>query len=158
MDVFWNVEPKYVSMGRNGILWSRKLDILSPGTISQHAKCASSSERLDDSTPPMPPSPGDCVEATSHGLAAITTSWALSGRWPTLYSARPATLTDGRTDGRTSMTGSETGGWSGGRKKTKDTAREYFTSGMNLRSRPPGYERLETGRREKEGGKKEPWV
>lgn len=80
-------------------------------------------DRLDD-----PLSPGDCVEPASRGEAAITTSWALSGRWPTLYSTRPATLTDRQTDGRTeSMTDSETGG----RGKTKDTACEYFNSGMD---------------------------
>lgn len=50
-------------------------------------------DRLDD-----PLSPGDCVQPASRGEAAITTSWALSGRWPTLYSTRPATLTDRQTD------------------------------------------------------------
>lgn len=58
--------------------------------------CGSEQEdRLDD-----PLSPGDCVEPASRGEAAITTSWALSGRWPTLYSTRPASLTDGRMDGQ----------------------------------------------------------
>lgn len=73
-------------------------------THSRECMCAVALEdRLDD----PPPSPGDCVEPASRGRAAITTSWALSGRWPTLYSTRPATLTDGRTE---SMTGAKTGG------------------------------------------------
>lgn len=73
-------------------------------THSCECMCAVALEdRLDD-----PPSPGDCMEPASRGRAAITTSWALSGRWPTLYSTRPATLTDRRTE---SMTGAKTGGW-----------------------------------------------
>lgn len=52
------------------------------------------------------------------------------------------------------MTGGETGGWSGGRKKTKDTARKYFTSGLKPKSRRLAANDRETGRREKEREKK----
>jgi len=89
-------------------------------------------DRLDD-----PPSPGDGVEPASRGEAAITTSWALSGRWPTLYSTRPATLTDRQRDrGRAWRTVRQAGAG------TKDTACEYFNSGLNARTRRPAAEKL----------------
>lgn len=79
-------------------------------------------DRLDD-----PLSPGDCMEPASRGEAAITTSWALSGRWPTLYSTRPATLTDRQTEREWWML-RQAG------RKTKDTACEYFNSPLNPRT------------------------
>lgn len=66
-------------------------------------------DRLDD-----PLSPGGCVEPASRGQAAITTSWALSRRRPTLYSTRAASLTDGRRAWRTSRQAG---------RKTKDLPR-----------------------------------
>ncbi len=76
---------------------------------TQMCVCVCVAEHEDTLDDPL--SPGDCVEPASRGEAAITTSWALSGRWPTLYSTRPATLTDRQTDRQTgSMTDRKTGG------------------------------------------------
>lgn len=74
-------------------------------------------------------SPGDCVDPASRGQAAITTSWALSGRWPTRYSTRAATLTERQTDRRAgSTTHSKTDG-------QKDKRQSLWRSDLSTESK-----------------------